>query len=121
MRTRNIDKQELVKKKAIEMLVDIGFEGFSMNKLAQACDISVATLYIYYKDKDDLIPPHLAKILELRGHNFVLLGRRKCVGRQLLCGLPQNPLQPQTKYTSSQKLKSFVVFWFRSLVDMRSK
>jgi TetR/AcrR family transcriptional regulator, multidrug resistance operon repressor len=55
MRTRNIIKQELVKKKAIEMLVDIGFEGFSMNKLAQACDISVATLYIYYKDKDDLI------------------------------------------------------------------
>jgi AcrR family transcriptional regulator len=44
-----------VKKKAIEMLVDIGFQGFSMNKLAQACDISVATLYIYYKDKDDLI------------------------------------------------------------------
>jgi len=55
MRTRNFDKQELVKKKAIEMLVDIGFQGFSMNKLAKACDISVATLYIYYKDKDDLI------------------------------------------------------------------
>lgn len=55
MRTRNTDKQELVKKKAIEMLVDIGFQGFSMNKLAQACDISVATLYIYYQDKDDLI------------------------------------------------------------------
>ncbi len=32
-----------------------GFEGFSVNKLAKACGISVATLYIYYKDKDDLI------------------------------------------------------------------
>ncbi|MDR3713190.1 MAG: TetR/AcrR family transcriptional regulator [Puia sp.] len=55
MRTRNADKELLVKQKAIEMLVRDGFEGFSMNKLAKACGISVATLYIYYKDKDDLI------------------------------------------------------------------
>jgi len=37
------------------LLVADGFEGFSINKLAKACGISVATLYIYYKDKDDLI------------------------------------------------------------------
>jgi TetR/AcrR family transcriptional regulator, multidrug resistance operon repressor len=55
MRTRNTDKEELVKEKAIELIVAQGFEGFSMNKLAKACGISVATLYIYYADKDDLI------------------------------------------------------------------
>lgn len=55
MRTRNEDKVQLVKQKAMEMLVADGLEGFSMNKLAKACGISVATLYIYYKDKDDLI------------------------------------------------------------------
>jgi len=55
MRTRNEDKVQLVKQKAMEMLVADGLEGFSMNKLAKACSISVATLYIYYKDKDDLI------------------------------------------------------------------
>ena len=55
MRTRNADKQELVKRKSIEMVVKDGLEGFSVNKLAKACGISVATLYIYYKDKDDLI------------------------------------------------------------------
>src|SRR5262245_44075745 len=55
MRTRNTDKELLVKQKAVEMLVADGFEGFSVNKLAKACGISVATLYIYYKDKDDLI------------------------------------------------------------------
>lgn len=55
MRTRNTVKEELVKEKAIELLVSQGFEGFSMNKLAKACGISVATLYIYYTDKDDLI------------------------------------------------------------------
>ena len=55
MRTRNADKMDLVRKKAIEMIVADGFQGFSMNKLALSCDISVATLYIYYRDKDDLI------------------------------------------------------------------
>jgi AcrR family transcriptional regulator len=55
MRTRNAGKEKLVKQKAIELLVRDGFEGFSMNKLARVCSISVATLYIYYKDKEDLI------------------------------------------------------------------
>ena len=55
MRTRNSEKEQLVKQKAIEMLGEYGFQGFSMNKLAAACGISVATLYIYYKHKDDLI------------------------------------------------------------------
>jgi TetR/AcrR family transcriptional repressor of multidrug resistance operon len=55
MRTRDVDKEKLVKQKAIEIIVKYGFEGFSMNKLAKECHISVATLYIYYKDRDDLI------------------------------------------------------------------
>ena len=55
MRTRNAGKERLVKRKAIEMIVKEGFQGFSMNKLARASGISVATLYIYYRDKDDLI------------------------------------------------------------------
>lgn len=55
MRTRNTIKEELVKEKAVELLVKSGLEGFTVNKLAKECGISVATLYIYYKDKDDLI------------------------------------------------------------------
>ena len=55
MRTRDTDKEALVKLKAVELLVTSGFEGFSTNKLAKLCNMSVATLYIYYKDKDDLI------------------------------------------------------------------
>jgi TetR/AcrR family transcriptional repressor of multidrug resistance operon len=55
MRIRDINKVELVKQKSIELLVKDGFEGFTMNKLAKVCNISVATLYIYYEDKDDLL------------------------------------------------------------------
>ena len=55
MRKRDADKEKLVKDIAIELIGKGGFENFSMNKLAKACSISVATLYIYYQDKEDLI------------------------------------------------------------------
>lgn len=55
MRIRDNEKVQLVKQEAIELIVKDGFENFSMNKLAKKCKISVATLYIYYKDRDDLI------------------------------------------------------------------
>lgn len=55
MRTRDINKEQLVKEKAIATIVKYGLEGFTINKLAKACGISVGTPYVYYKDKDDLI------------------------------------------------------------------
>lgn len=55
MRTRDESKVNLVREKALEMLVKEGFNGFSMQKLAKAAGVSPATLYIYYRDKDDLI------------------------------------------------------------------
>lgn len=55
LRTRDTNKEELVKQKTIEMIVKFGIEGFAMNRLAKECGISVATLYIYYADKEDLI------------------------------------------------------------------
>ncbi len=55
MRLRDEKKEEIVRKKALELLVQLGFDGFSMQKLAKAAGVSPATLYIYYKDKEDLI------------------------------------------------------------------
>lgn len=55
MRKRDFEKENLVKKVAIDLIGKGGFENFSVNKLAKACKVSVATLYIYYQDKEDLI------------------------------------------------------------------
>lgn len=55
MRQRDTRKEELVKKQAIKLIVEEGLKGFTMQKLARRCNISVATLYIYYQDKNDLI------------------------------------------------------------------
>ncbi len=55
MRYRDEHKELLVKEKAIEMVVQEGLDGFSMQKLAKKAKVSPATLYIYYKDKEDLL------------------------------------------------------------------
>ena len=55
MRTRDINKERVIREKGIEMIVKEGFDGFSMQKLAKAAGVSPATIYIYFKDKEDFI------------------------------------------------------------------
>lgn len=55
MRTRDENKVEAIYQKALEMIVNEGFEGLSMQKLAKAAEISPATIYIYFKDKEDML------------------------------------------------------------------
>lgn len=55
MRKRDEKKKELICSKAIEIIVREGFDGLSMHKLAKAANVSPATIYIYFKDREDLI------------------------------------------------------------------
>src|SRR4051812_14286763 len=55
MRTRDESKELAIRQKAIEMIVKKGFDELSMQKLAKAANVSPATIYIYFKDRDDLI------------------------------------------------------------------
>lgn len=55
MRPRDENKLQAIKQKAVEMIAREGLEGFSVNKLAKAAGVSPATIYIYFKDKEDLI------------------------------------------------------------------
>ena len=55
MRTRDENKERAIRIKAMEFIVKEGFDGLSMHKLAQAAGVSVATIYIYYNDREDLI------------------------------------------------------------------
>lgn len=55
MRTRDENKIEAIFQKALEMVVNEGFDGLSMQKLAKAADVSPATIYIYFKDKEDML------------------------------------------------------------------
>jgi TetR/AcrR family transcriptional repressor of multidrug resistance operon len=55
LRTRDSNKEALIREKAIEIIVNHGFDGLSMHKVARSAGISVATIYIYFKDREDLI------------------------------------------------------------------
>jgi AcrR family transcriptional regulator len=55
MRIRDENKIQSIRKEALAMLVKEGFDGFSIQKLAKAAGVSPATIYIYFKDKEDLI------------------------------------------------------------------
>src|SRR5690606_32816984 len=55
MRNRDENKRQRIKQQALGMIVKNGLDAFSVQKLAKAVGISPATIYIYFKDKEDLI------------------------------------------------------------------
>ncbi|HCQ17273.1 MAG TPA: TetR/AcrR family transcriptional regulator, partial [Cryomorphaceae bacterium] len=55
MRPRDQSKEEAIRQKAVEIIVKDGFDGLSMHKLARAAGVSPATIYIYFRHRDDLI------------------------------------------------------------------
>jgi TetR/AcrR family transcriptional repressor of multidrug resistance operon len=55
MRIRDENKVNSIREKAIEMIVGEGFDGLSMQKLAKAANVSPATIYIYFKNREDLL------------------------------------------------------------------
>lgn len=55
MRNRDENKEIAIREKAIELIVNEGFDGLSMQKLAKKVNISASTIYIYFKNREDLI------------------------------------------------------------------
>mgnify|MGYP002375251263 CR=1 FL=1 len=55
MRTRDPLRTAQIRHEGLKMLVEQGLDGFSMQKLARAAKVSPATLYIHFRDRDDLL------------------------------------------------------------------
>ncbi|MFL5754005.1 MAG: TetR/AcrR family transcriptional regulator [Bacteroidia bacterium] len=55
MRTRDGHKEAAIRKTAMELIVQHGFDGLSMQKLAKEARVSPATIYIYFKNREDLL------------------------------------------------------------------
>lgn len=63
MRHKDANKEAAIRQQAIEMIVAKGFDGLSMQKLAKAANISASTIYIYFKNREDLLN-QLYKVVE---------------------------------------------------------
>lgn len=55
MRIQDENKKIAIREKAMEMIVAHGFDGMSMQKLATTAGVSPATIYIYFKNREDLL------------------------------------------------------------------
>jgi TetR/AcrR family transcriptional regulator len=63
------DKRRAILDRSAELFSEYGYDRASMNKIANACGVSKANLYHYYKDKDellfDVIRFHLEELLDV--------------------------------------------------------
>ena len=63
------DKRQAILDRSAELFSAHGYDRASMNKIAEACGVSNANLYHYYKDKEgllfDVIRFHLKELLEV--------------------------------------------------------
>lgn len=63
------DKRRAILNRSAELFSEHGYDRASMNKIAEACHVSKANLYHYYKDKEallfDVIRFHLEELLEV--------------------------------------------------------
>jgi AcrR family transcriptional regulator len=55
MRTKDDEKKEALFQATIKLVNDIGFVSSSVSKIAKEARVSPATLYVYYKNKEDLL------------------------------------------------------------------
>jgi TetR/AcrR family transcriptional repressor of multidrug resistance operon len=69
MRVRDEHKQTAIREQAMELIVKNGFEGFSMQKLAKAAGVSPATIYIYFRNKEDLVQQLFQETLQAFAHS----------------------------------------------------
>ncbi len=55
MRTKDDNKIDRIYRAAIKVVNRDGFQGSSMSKIAKEADVSAATIYLYFENKDDML------------------------------------------------------------------
>jgi len=55
VRVKDEHKQQAIIEATVELVNEIGFASSSVSKIAHRASVSPATIYIYYKNKDDLL------------------------------------------------------------------
>jgi AcrR family transcriptional regulator len=55
MRLKDEAKQDAIIKATVKLVNEIGFASSSVSKIAKEAEVSPATIYVYYKNKEDLL------------------------------------------------------------------
>jgi len=54
MRPRDLAKYDAITSATVHLINTLGFDGISISKIAKKANVSPATIYIYFKNKEDL-------------------------------------------------------------------
>jgi AcrR family transcriptional regulator len=65
MRTKDEQKKEALFKATIKLVNEIGFASSSVSKIAKEANVSPSTLYVFFKNKDDLL---VSTYIEIKRH-----------------------------------------------------
>lgn len=71
MRLKDEHKQESIIQSTIKLVNEIGFVSSSVSKIAKEANVSPATIYIYYKNKEDLLVSTYVEIKKKFGAAFL--------------------------------------------------
>lgn len=70
MRIKDENKVNRIYKAAIQVVNREGFQGSSMSKIANKADVSAATIYLYFENKDDMIKKLFIHLKSNMGHSY---------------------------------------------------
>ncbi|HET7733665.1 MAG TPA: TetR/AcrR family transcriptional regulator [Paludibacter sp.] len=70
MRIKDEDKVNRIYRAAIKVVNSDGFQGSSMSKIANEADVSAATIYLYFENKDDMIKKLFIHLKSKMGHSY---------------------------------------------------
>lgn len=84
MRKKDDEKQNSIKKAVVQLILEEGFHGTSVSKIAKAAGVSPATVYIYYENKEEMLRDIYQEYAE-EGFDFLLQQLMpKMTGEQLI-------------------------------------
>lgn len=80
-------RRRLIQKAALELFTKKGFDSVKMIDISEKCELSIATLYIYYKSKDDLYASLIEIALKELHSDIVKIYEKKTISARskILC------------------------------------
>jgi AcrR family transcriptional regulator len=70
MRIKDDEKVNRIYEAAMKIVNNDGFQGSSMSKIAKEADVSAATIYLYFENKDDMIKKLFIHLKSKMGHSY---------------------------------------------------
>lgn len=78
------DKQKLILTAARSMLVESGFQDVTLDDIARRAGVAKGTLFLYYKNKDELFTAAFGDLVDQLGANLEIVEASPLSGRALL-------------------------------------